>query len=60
MTDFEETRRRRKSRRQIKEPPTHKSIFYTCECGNFCTVVVPIKWTGGHTCSKCGAEMKEV
>lgn len=63
MTDFDETRRRRrKANAPARDKPKVKRIAFTCpdiNCNHFCIVEAPINWTGVHTCSKCGTAMKE-
>lgn len=63
MTDYDETRRRRRAKTPVKAAPTVKRLSLSCPditCGHFCILEAPIGWKGIHRCAKCGKVMEEV
>lgn len=59
MTDYDETRARRRSRADpLIVKPEKRYIFFHCDsCGYSCTVEAPAGWNGTHHCKLCGGEM---
>lgn len=64
MTDYEETRRRRrKAKAPVRDKPKSKRVAFCCpniDCRYFCIVEAPAEWTGIHICRKCGTAMREI
>lgn len=61
MTDYDETRKRRRRKVQTTDKPKTETIFFACpdvNCNHCVSVVVPANWKKGWTCPKCGKEVK--